>query len=510
LESRVVSVAMFKNGLALVEREVKPRAAGDYQITDIPQPVHGTLWFDGVPDLSARIVMRKVKRAPQPGEVDLQRDLVGRKVTVYLREINQSIRGTVRKYEEPDSSSTTPPIAHLFTSGVQSTKKYLVLDTTNGQSFIDESQIVHLSADTPTETVTRLQPVLLLNVPGKEGNAPKPVRIRYLAMGISWAPSYLVDLVDDKKLRLHQKAVIRNELSALGDTELQLISGFPHVQFRHVTSPFSPTTTWAQFFQQINSQPQGQSLYVGNSLSQQGLSSNFRGGALPMDLSATPSGEGVDLHYESIGRHSLGKNETLTVPVAAATADYDRIVEWIVPDSRDASGRVRNSRNQPPQQYAGDAWDALQFRNPLDMPMTTGAATIMSKGRFSGQTASYWVSRGEETRLRVTKALSIRTLASENEKQGERDLIYIGGNDFQRVSVEGQLVVSNHRGEVVDMVIRRQFSGALSKADGDPKKSLREEGVYSVNRRNELTWTLQLKPGAQQILKYEYTVLVDR
>jgi hypothetical protein len=320
----------------------------------------------------------------------------------------------------------------------------------------------------------------------------------------------LVDLVDDKKLRLHQKAVIRNELSALGDTELQLISGFPHVQFRHVTSPFSPTTTWAQFFQQINSQPQGQSLYVGNSLSQQGLSSNFRGGALPMDLSATPSGEGVDLHYESIGRHSLGKNETLTVPVAAATADYDRIVEWIVPDSRDASGRVRNSRNQPPQQYAGDAWDALQFRNPLDMPMTTGAATIMSKGRFSGQTASYWVSRGEETRLRVTKALSIRTLASENEKQGERDLIYIGGNDFQRVSVEGQLVVSNHRGEVVDMVIRRQFSGALSKADGDPKKSLREEGVYSVNRRNELTWTLQLKPGAQQILKYEYTVLVDR
>jgi hypothetical protein len=90
------------------------------------------------------------------------------------------------------------------------------------------------------------------------------------------------------------------------------------------------------------------------------------------------------------------------------------------------------------------------------------------------------------------------------------DESYIGGNDFQRVSVEGQLVVSNHRGEVVDMVIRRQFSGDLSKADGDPKKSLREEGVYSVNRRNELTWTLQIKPGAQQTLKYEYTVLVDR
>ena len=59
-----MSVSMFKNGLALVDREVKPEAAWNYQITDIPKPVHGTLWFIGSPDLSARIVMRKVKRAP--------------------------------------------------------------------------------------------------------------------------------------------------------------------------------------------------------------------------------------------------------------------------------------------------------------------------------------------------------------------------------------------------------------------------------------------------------------
>lgn len=382
LESRVVSVSMFKNGLALIEREVKPMAAGEYQIADIPKPVHGTLWFVGAPEVSARVVMRKVKRVPKPGEVDLQRDLVGRNVTVYLRESGTAIEGIVRKFEEstkePSAISVSP---YFYSSTPLEQRRFLVLDTNDSEAYIDQAQIAHMAVEKTTETVTRLQPVLLLKVPRKEN-----VRIRYLAMGVSWAPSYLVDLLDDKQLRLHQKAVVRNELSPLHDAELQLISGFPHVQFRQVVSPFSPATNWTQFFQQINNEAQGQSLYVGNSIGQQSISSNSRG-ALPVDMSATPSGEGVDLHYESIGQHTLGKNETLAVTVAAGTTEYDRIVEWIVPDTRDANGRVSNSRNQPSEQYMGDAWDALQFRNPLQMPMTTGPATIMSKGRFSGQTS---------------------------------------------------------------------------------------------------------------------------
>ena len=144
------------------------------------------------------------------------------------------------------------------------------------------------------------------------------------------------------------------------------------------------------------------------------------------------------------------------------------------------------------------------------MPMTTAPAMITSGNRFNGQTASYWVNRGEETTLPVTKSLSIRTIASENEKQGKREVVYIGGNDFQRVRVQGTLSIGNHRNEPIEIVIRRRFSGELSSADRQPKLVLREEGVYSVNRRNELTWNLKLAPGQQQDLSYEYTVLVDR
>jgi hypothetical protein len=112
----------------------------------------------------------------------------------------------------------------------------------------------------------------------------------------------------------------------------------------------------------------------------------------------------------------------------------------------------------------------------------------------------------------VEKALSVRTRAIENEAQKEggsrRELVWIGGREHRKSTVEGELEVGNNRKETVSLVIRRSFSGELVQADGDPKSSLRAEGVFSVNKRNELVWTLPLKGGEQKKLKYTYTVLV--
>ena len=153
--------------------------------------------------------------------------------------------------------------------------------------------------------------------------------------------------------------------------------------------------------------------------------------------------------------------------------------------------------------------DAVRFRNPFKFAMTTAPAMITSGGRFNGQRMSYWVNAGEETTLHVTKALSVRTRSVEHEEKGERKIIYVGGNDFREVKVKGELSVSNHRNEVVSLVIRRRFSGELIEAEGEPKTELLEEGVYSVNKRNELLWTLPLKPGEEKTLSYRYSVLID-
>ena len=87
-------------------------------------------------------------------------------------------------------------------------------------------------------------------------------------------------------------------------------------------------------------------------------------------------------------------------------------------------------------------------------------------------------------------------------------MVYVGGRAYRRVTVAGELLLSNHRKEEVTVVLRRRFSGDLLHADGDPKTSLREEGVYSINKRSELLWTFKLAAGGEKKLTYRYAVLV--
>jgi hypothetical protein len=93
-------------------------------------------------------------------------------------------------------------------------------------------------------------------------------------------------------------------------------------------------------------------------------------------------------------------------------------------------------------------------------------------------------------------------------KNGERDFVYVGGHRYQKSTVAAELVVANHRKEDIKILIRRRFSGDLVTAEGEPRASLREEGVYSVNKRNELVWVLPLKGGEERRLNYRYHVLV--
>ena len=96
------------------------------------------------------------------------------------------------------------------------------------------------------------RPALYFEVEGDD-DEPTEIWISYLTRGITWAPSYRVDLSDAGELRLVQKAVIRNELRDLEDVELALISGFPNVEFSNVTSLLSPGNSMNEFFNQLRS-----------------------------------------------------------------------------------------------------------------------------------------------------------------------------------------------------------------------------------------------------------------
>jgi hypothetical protein len=185
-------------------------------------------------------------------------------------------------------------------------------------------------------------------------------------------------------------------------------------------------------------------------------------------------------------------------------------VEWIIPDTRRPNGRSieEHERERDPQRYDDSAWDAVQFRNPFDFPMTTGPAMVVDGDRFNGQRMSYWSNPGEQAVLHITKALSLRTRHTEVEEPGEREIVHVGGQEFRKVRVRGEVLANNHRAEEIDLVVRRRFSGELVEAGGSPRQRLLESGVYAVNKRNELVWTVTVPPGGEAKQEYTYDVLV--
>jgi len=54
-KSRIVSVMLFKNGLAVVKREVTVPAAGAYRLETAAEPVHGTFWIESDTKVEAAV-----------------------------------------------------------------------------------------------------------------------------------------------------------------------------------------------------------------------------------------------------------------------------------------------------------------------------------------------------------------------------------------------------------------------------------------------------------------------
>jgi len=529
-ETQIERVSLFKNGVAMIELKADVPAEGDLELEDVPSPIHGTFWVNGESPVTAKVQMRDVATSFTAfSKQELMQHIGGQDVELTLSS-GRIVKGRVLATEKPKEQTWGKDYAtqqgrpyyygtiwggnYTSTPVPQPSQQMVYLETPGqGLAGIDAAEIKEIHFPT-APTPTRQQPVLILD--SAEDKATK-AQVGYLANGLSWAPSYLVDITDQGSLLVRQKAVVRNELAALRNTEVRVISGFPSIKFSAVESPMAASTTWQNFFQKLvqldQATAQGNASIVSNA-------GNFaqigHGGRVDLGSSApvmTPE-EGasgsVDLHYQSLGRHELGLGESLAVEVAKAEAEYERIVDWKVPDSRDQYGRPIDDyqRQRYPDKYDQEAWDAVLFRNPFEFPMTTAPVMIVEKGDFQGQQQVTWTNPGEELTARINKALSVSTSYFEIEDEGSRQQVKLYGRNYYRTQVTGEIELTNYRNAPINMRIVREFSGELLRADEEPKAQLLEKGVYSINPRRELTWRIDLKPGENRKLTYGYEVLV--
>ena len=537
-EAPIVALAMFKNGIVSVLREVKPPAGDAFLITDKIEPAHGTLWCTADEGFRLKTVSRTFEEPPDtPPLGDICKAYDGCAVTVTFlaatsnalasceakdgglltlfaagANIPTEVTGTVVNPAAPEQARTfsrdyeDAPWRYYSSSyyrgglnncpSSQRVSGHLTLRLESGWHVSIPTGVIVSIRSAKMNTTTR-ETREVWRVEG----ARKPFEMAYLARGATWAPAYRLTLADDKTLRLAMSAIIRNEMAPFKDAEVRLVSGFPNIEFANRASLIVPGATIASFFGGL-SRPQGGGR---NSVMSQ-IAYNVRSPENDgYDLPEIPSEEAsMDIHHRNIGKLTMDLGETLYLPLEQAETPCERVVEWIIPDRRDMDGYIQNKPGE-----MVEFWDTLRFRNPFKAPITTAPVEILEGTKLLGQSTITWVNPGQGASVKITKALSVSGMFAETEVDMKRPVVSWGGRTYRNPNVEGEFRVKNYRGIPVKVMVRLQMSGEYISASAEPTdRRLLETGAYTLNKRNEITWTLDIAPGEEQTVTYLYSVLV--
>ncbi len=451
-KSKIVSVGIFKNGLALVQQEVQVPGAGTYQLDTAPEPVHGTFWVKSNTQVEATLKLVEVE-TPRP-VAGFQEELAGQDVVIHLKD-KATLQGTVLQ-------------------AARSPAGFLVVKTAGGASYINPGEIAYIeargAAPAPVGTEKQQRPVLVLTV-AKTDKKPA-ILLSHVTHGLTWAPSYLVEIADGKTLAIEMAAVVRNEFANLEGAEIRLMTGLPTIQFADVISPLAPRQNLEKFLT-----------------------------ALKGEAGAT--GDGGGMHFTALGKRSLKQGESLSLSVGRANVAYERVVEWSV--ASDDSGSI-----------AEETWDVLHFKNPFAFPMATAPALVLDKDQFRSQRTCSQALVGEGSSLRFARSLEMRTRGHEQEdapklaaaKDAKPDLVRVGLHEYRRATIHGEMTVTNQRPQASKIIVRRALMGKVLDTDGDPKVQPREEGLRAINPTNEVVWTVSLAAGEARTVRYSYQALI--
>ncbi len=336
VHAKPVHVAMFKNGLGLVvARAAVPGAATAVRLSPVPDATLGSFWINWpqhvkVQDIKATQV-QTTERVAATNIAELLEAHIGHSVALKLQDDWHHVKivDIPRRQEGPvirprllDIIPPPPP---------QPRGDLLLIEDAGGMRAVPRSWVQEMRLDptNPRATVERprLENVVQFNVATADDRADWPVHLTYLAQGIAWSPSYVVDISDEQRATFSAKAVIVNDLAPLEDAGVELIAGFPHLQFAHVPSALS-LTPLQQMLDQLRRRRRPDDHMVTNVMRQQrALVARQPGGAPTPAMPITPvMGEAAeDLYFYKLGNVTLKKGERGYYPLFAGQVPYEHI-----------------------------------------------------------------------------------------------------------------------------------------------------------------------------------------
>ncbi len=513
LAAKPVKVAMFKNGVGLVSARVElPEAAGHYRVRPLPDATLGSFWISWPESISLTDVKatqsETTKKIPAATVQELLEANIGKTVDLKIQETWQrvTIRDIPKRSDEPfilpRQENIIPPPPPPTRGGL------LLIEDAMGVRGIPRDWVQEIRFDANSSNMELERPMLenvieFTAAPVKSPpSGPIPVILTYLAKGIAWSPSYVVDISKEDKATFSAKSVIVNDLMPLEDTDVELISGYPHIQFENVASTFSLASLQQILERARSPRDAGRPDIISNVMTQVARFDKADSAPAP-SMPVTPvEGEGAeDLYFYELKGITLKKGERGYQPVFAAEVSYEHLYTWDIPNYI----MPETPGSQPDGGDRQVVWHSIKLQNSTGRPWTTAPALTMKNGHILGQDTIYYTPDRASTELRITQAVAVKAEQSENEIARERNAANFNRNNYDLVTVKGELAVTNYKDKPIALKITKTLTGEIQQADGEPAITKLAKGLRSINSQSQLVWTVEVKPGKDNALKWSYT-----
>ena len=522
VDTSIQKISLFKNGLAhfTVEGRLPEGAEGRLRFGPFLAPSHGTFWMNypkGV-DLQG-LAAREVTVTEQKRAANLQELLkanVGRRVGIYcsLNEdatIEGKLVSVTRSPAEPEparyrAGGAIEEDGHRYRR--RRGNQMLLVRTSSSTTALDPAHVerVDILGEKPNHTFGKERKGAELTAHLGEPAPDRAVSINYLAKGLTWAPSYRVDLTGGDKARLSAKALIINDATDLDDVDVELVTGFPHLRFSDILSPVGMKEDLASFLQSLRQGESEQGQDRSGLVQQQALRHRGSGESPAMpDYGAADKGRAEeDLFLYPVDDVSLDRGERGYYPLFSASVPCEHIYRWSLPSRMDDRGRRRDEE----EGKKPEVWHSLKLQNTTDVPWTTAPGETVSDGQILGQDMLRYTPKGGEQILRITRAAGVKTDRAEFETGRERNARQFRGYHYDLVTVEGHLKVTNYKDKTITLEVTKTLSGEVKSTSPEADVETPSTGLRDVNPTNELTWTFDLEAGGSKELTYTCDVYV--
>lgn len=506
IESEVRTAALFKNGLAFVHREASLEGtAGTVRLDELPPPAHGTFWLSADPArvaLGPAIARRTERRELQPAltVAQLMRANVGRDLTLMLAE-GQSVSGRLVAMPESGPGQEHGAAAARYPSPPD----LALIETEGGMTALSAGavqRVISPSGELARELEVSREAVSLSLSLEPRGDGAASLSILYLERGLTWVPSYAIDISESGRATLTAKAEVINEAEDLADATLQFVTGFPNLQFAHVVDPIAMQGDLDAFLGALGRSPSAGMPVV---MQQAVLSNRAMADQVSFPVAGPPAGgtSVEDLFFYEEPGVTLKRGERGLYPLFSVSVPYEDLYQWRIADSLEGS-QVRR-QDQPEQE---EVWHSVRLVNDSSVPWTTAPAMTMKGGRLLGQDTLNYAAVGARTTVRVTRAIDVQGEQTEYELLRERDAASFHGRSYDRVTVRGEVRATNHKRQAVRLEVSKQIQGEVTENPDEAEVVTVAEGLRKVNPTARLTWSVPLEAGAAVEISYVYTLYV--